>query len=128
MDLKSFVAEVDAVTQAIYESYRATPLTETPLQPRDFAEVLSFVRAVAEDLILLDDVDKAISQLRQDQERLAIVVLLTTDMISPEDHRVAVRLAHAATSHMPTILPFYAYASYLIELCNGLELVSKPPS
>lgn len=127
MRLRDFSKQIFAIEQAIHREISEHPLTTQPRAPKDWNELRSTVRRAAEDLILCADVDEAISRLRQDPEAWSAVAWLTIEApVSQDDHRLAARRAFEATIHEPTVLPFHAFCSYLIELCNGLEIA--PPS
>jgi hypothetical protein len=94
-----------------------------PRAPRDLKELRAIVRRAAEDLILCTDVNEAIRRLRQDPEAWSALAALTIEApLSRDDHRLAGRRAFEATPREPDGLPFYPFCSYLIELCNALEV------
>jgi len=81
------------------------------------------VRRAAEELMLCTDVDEAIARPRQDPEALLCVECLTNrGPIERNAYVSAARRAFEETIHEPTALPFHCFCSYLIELCNGLEI------
>ncbi len=126
MELKEFVHQVASGARALLDEYNDHPLAQSHYPPKDLRRTLSNGRRVAEEIILLTDVDEARSHLQQDPEALRDVLLLTSDFPF-EDQKLAVDSAYEAMRHEPTILPFFAYCSYLIELCNALERGLQPP-
>jgi hypothetical protein len=119
-----FSQQISEVTHAILDQLGAEPPTTMPPVPKDWPELRATVRRVAEELILCADVKEGIALLRQDQGALQGVVILTTEMIPFSARKLAIQRAYAATSHEPSVLPFHAFCSFLIELCDGLELGS----
>ena len=125
VDLKEFSDQIFAVQHAILDQLFEYPLQSQPPAPKDWPELRSIVRKLAEDLMLCADVNEAIARLRQDQATALDVVWLTNYAVSEDDSLLAIKRAHADTLHEPTILPLHAFCSYLIELCDGLELESS---
>jgi hypothetical protein len=74
-------------------------------------------------LILCNDLDQGIRRLRCQIEAWSAIKALTIEApLSRDDHRSAARRAFEATPREPNSLLLYSYCSYLLELCNGLEL------
>jgi hypothetical protein len=125
VQFSDFSREIFDIGKAIQDELAQRPLTEPQPAPQDLKELLSIVRRAAEDLMLCSDVDEAIGRLRRDPKALLAVEWLTNDAaILADDYKLAARRAYEATLHEPTALPFHAFCSYLIELCDGLELES----
>ena|SRR2546430_10107941 len=120
MQFRDFLNEISVIRQAILDEIREHPLTESTSAPGGLNEVRAIVRRAAEDLILCADVKEAIARLRQDPKALLAVEALTS-YAPDEDDMLAIRRAHAATLHDPSELPFHAFCSYLIELCDLCE-------
>jgi hypothetical protein len=127
MQFNDFEKQIFSIDQAIHRETSKRLLAVTkPSPPKDLADLRATVRRAAEDLILCADVDMAISRLRQDSESWSAVMALTIEApLSRDDHRSAARRAFEATPRGPSALPFYPYCSYLLELCNALELAES---
>jgi hypothetical protein len=125
MTFEDFASQTVSVGHAIHDQLDQFPPTRELEPPKDWNALRESVRSVAEDLILCSDADSAIRLLRQDQAKALNVAWLTNLAISEDDSLLAMKRAYAGTRHEPTILPLHAFCTYLIELCNGLELKSK---
>jgi hypothetical protein len=124
MQFCDFEAQIFSIDQAIHRKFSEHPPTRQA--PKEFEELRAIVRRAAEKLILCTDLDEAISRLRQDPEAWSALAALTTEApLSRDDHRLAGRRAFQATPREPDALPFYPFCSYLIELCNVLELAES---
>ena len=124
MQFCDFEAQIFSIDQAIHREFSEHPPTRQA--PKEFEELRAIVRRAAEELILCTDLDEAISRLRQDPEAWSALAALTTEApLSRDDHRLAGRRAFQATPREPDALPFYPFCSYLIELCNVLELAES---
>lgn len=124
MQFCDFEAQIFSIDQAIHRKFAENPPTRQA--PKEFEELRAIVRRAAEELILCTDLDEAISRLRQDPEAWSALAALTTEApLSRDDHRLAGRRAFQATPREPDALPFYPFCSYLIELCNVLELAES---
>jgi hypothetical protein len=122
MQLRDFEEQIFSIDQVIHREFSEHPPTRQPEVLKDLKELRGIVRRAAEDLILCTDVDEAISRLRQNPEASSALAALTIAApLSRDDHRLAGRRAFEATPREPDALPFYAFCSYLLELCNALE-------
>jgi len=124
VELNQFADQVFGVAEAIRKEFSERPFPEGIRVPKDWPSLRATVRNLAADLILCADVDEAIAQLRQDQSGALAAVWLTSQ-VQEQDSGLAIERAYAATAHEPTVLPLHAFCSYLIELCDGLELGSS---
>jgi len=125
MQLRDFEEQIFSVDQAIHREFSKYPPTSQPGVLKDLKQLRGMVRRVAEDLILCTDVDEAIRRLPQDPEAwLALAALTIEAPLSRHDHRLAGRRAFEATPREPGTLPF-PFCSYLLELCNALELAQS---
>ena len=124
MQFNDFEKQIFSTDQAIHREISKHPLAVTePRPPKDLADLRATVRRATEDLILWADVAVAIRRLRQDSEARSAIRALTIEApLSRDDQRSAARRAFEATPRGPSALPFYPYCSYLLELCNALEL------
>jgi hypothetical protein len=123
MQFGEFEQQIFSIDKAIHRGIPQDPPTREAPSPRDLSELGATVRRAAEDLILCTDLDEGVSRLRCDAEAWSVIKLLTIEApLSRDDHRSAARRAFEATPGDPKVLPFYPYCSYLLELCNGLEL------
>jgi hypothetical protein len=123
MHFGEFEEQVFLVDKAIHREIPQDPPTRETPAPRDLNELRATVRRAAEDLILCTDLDEGISRLRRHAEAYSAIKALTIEApLSRDDHRSAARRAFEATPGDPKALPFYPYCSYVLELCNGLEL------
>jgi hypothetical protein len=118
-----FVQQISVVENAIIDSLEANPPKSELRAPKDWPALRATVRAFAEDLILSDDVKKAIDRLKQDHATLLGVLWLTSEAIPFESRKIATKRAFAEAPVDMSTLPCYAFCSFLIELCDGLELV-----
>ena len=120
MQFCDFEEQIFSIDRAIHREISERPLTRQARAAKDLIELRLIVRRAAEDLILCADVKEAIARLRQDPKALLAVEALTS-YAPDEDDMLAIRRAHAATLHDPSELPFHAFCSYLIELCDLCE-------
>ena len=127
MQFSDFEEQIFSIDRAIhYEIPKDPPAPEIPA-PRNLTELRARLRRAAEDLILCTDVDQGIRRLRRQAEAWSAIKALTIEApLSRDDHRSAARRAFEATPGEPRSLPFYPYCSYLLELCNRLELARIP--
>jgi len=125
MQFRDFHNQIYAVISAIQDSLESHPPTQAMAAPADWKHLKSIVRNVAEDLMLSSNVDTAISKLRENQATLLAVVWLASEP-PMEDLALAERRAHESAPDDISFLPFYPFCSYLIELCDGLEIVRLP--
>ena len=126
MQFYDFEEQIFSIDRAIHGEISERPLTRQARAPMDLTELRPIVRRAAEDLILCTDVDEGIRRLRQDPEALSAVMALTVQApLSRNDHRLAGRRAFEPTPREPGALPFYPFCSYLIELCDVLELAES---
>ena len=126
MQFCDFEEQIFSIDRAIHREISERPLTRQARAAKDWIELRLIVRRAAEDLILCTDVDEGIRRLRQDPEALSAVMALTVQApLSRDDHRLAGRRAFEATPREPRALPFYPFCSYLIELCDVLELAES---
>ena len=122
MQFNEFEEQIFSIDKAIQRGLPQVPSIREAL-PRDLSELRASVRRAAEDLILCNEVDEGISRLRRDAEASSAIKVLTIEApLSRDDHRSAARRTFEATPGDAKVLPFYSYCSYLLELCNGLEL------
>jgi len=123
VEFGDFSREIFEISKAIQDELARHPLTGSQAAPQDLKQLLAIVRRAAEELMLCTDVDEAIARLRQDPEALLCVECLTNrGPIERNAYVSAARRAFEETIHEPTALPFHCFCSYLIELCNGLEI------
>src|SRR6266478_6078982 len=127
MQFGDFEEHIFSIDRAIHhEIPKDPPAPEIPA-PRNLTELRATLRRAAEDLILCTDVDQGIRRLRGQAEAWSAIKALTIEApLSRDDHRSAARRAFEATPGEPSSLPFYPYCSYLLELCNRLELARSP--
>ena len=126
MQFGDFEEQILSIDQAIHREIFKNPATIEPSSARDSNELRAIVRRAAEDLILCTDVGEGISRLRHHPEAWSGIMALTIESpLSRDDHRSAARRAFEATPREPNALPFYAYCSYLLELCSELELAEQ---
>jgi hypothetical protein len=123
MQFGEFEEQIFSIDRAIHREMPQPPvMPETPA-PKDLRELRATLRQAVEGLILCADLDQGIRRLRCQAEAWSAIKALTIEApLSRDDHRSAARRAFEATPREPNSLPFYAYCSYLLELCNGLEL------
>jgi len=121
LELREFHNQIFAVISAIQDSLESYSPTQAMRAPADWPKLRSIVRTVAEDLMLFSNVNTAISKLREDQATLLAVLWLTSEL-KIQDLILAERRAYESAPDDMSLLPFYPFCSYLIELCNGLEL------
>ena len=126
MQFCDFEEQIFSIDRAIHGEISERPLTRQARAAKDLTELRAIVRRAAEDLISCTDVDEGIRRLRQDPEALSAIMALTVQApLSRDDHRLAGRRAFEATPREPRALPFYPFCSYLIELCDVLELAES---
>jgi hypothetical protein len=125
MTFEDFADQIVLVGHAIHDQLDQFPPTRELEPPKDWNALRESVRSVTEDLILCSDVDEAIALLRRGHARELNIMWLTNLAISEDDSLLAMKRAYADMRHEPTVLPLHAFCTYLIELCNGLELKSK---
>jgi hypothetical protein len=126
MQFSDFEEQIFSIDRAIHREISERPSTRQARAPKDLTELRPILRRAAEDLILCTDVDEGIKRLREDLEALSAVLALTVEApLSRDDHRLAGRRAFEATRGQPSALPFYPFCSYLIELCDALELAES---
>ena len=126
MEYRDFYKQVFGVVSAIQESFADHPPTADVPAPEDLQALRDIVRDVAEDLMLCTDTASAITKLR-DNPTAALTVVWLTNRISDEDVILAMKMAYKGIESDAPFLPGRAFASYLIELCDGLELPKKQP-
>jgi hypothetical protein len=124
MEYRDFYKQVLGVTSAVQESFADRPLTSDVDVPEDWPALRDIVRGVAEDLMLCADTASAIAKLR-DNPTAALGVVWLTNHISDNDVIEAMKLAYKGIESDAPFLPGRAFASYLIELCDGLELQKR---
>jgi hypothetical protein len=121
MTFKDFHTQIYSVIETVLNDTESHPPSEEIPVPADFSDLLAILRGVAEDLALCVSVDTTIATLRQDRGALPAVLFLITEL--PEDVLMsAERRAYEQNRVEATILPGIAFASYLLEICNGLEI------
>lgn len=127
MDFQSFQSQAFSVVSAIEDSLVSNPpRSELGAPPADWPALRSIVRAFADELMLCPSVDRAIARLRGDQSLLLSVVWLAID-IDDASILEAMGRAYVALGDDAPGLPCRPFAAYLIELCDGLELVRLNP-
>ena len=123
MQFGEFEEQIFSIDRAIHRQISQDRPTTEASALRDLSKLRATVRRAAEDLILCSDVDHAIGRLRRNAEASAAIKALTIEApLSRDDHKSAAQRAFEATPGEPESLPFYPYCSYLVELCNALEL------
>src|SRR5690242_13902993 len=126
MQFGEFEEQIFLIDRAIHREMRKDLALPETLAPMNLNELRNTLRRAVEGLILCTDVDQGITRLRGQAEACSAIKALTIEApFSRDDHRSAARRAFEATPREPNSLPFYAYCSYLLELCNGLELAEQ---
>jgi hypothetical protein len=123
MQFGDFEEQIFSIDRAIHREMPKAPVMPEIPAPKDLTELRATLRRAVEGLILCNDLDQGVSRLRRQAEAWSAIKTLTLEApLSRDDHRSAARRAFEATPRKPNSLPFYPYCSYLLELCNGLEL------
>ena len=123
MQFGHFEEQIFSIDRAIHREMPKDPRTPETPAPKDLTELRATLRRAMESLILCSDLDQGIRRLRRQAEAWSAIKALTIEApLSRDDHRSAARRAFEATPREPNSLPLYSYCSYLLELCNGLEL------
>jgi hypothetical protein len=126
MQFDEFEQQIFSIDKAIHRKIPEDPQRQTASARTDLSALPATVRRAAEDLILCTDLDEGINRLRRHAEACSAIKALTIEApLSRDDHKAAARRAFEATAREPNSLPFYPYCSYLLELCNGLELAEQ---
>jgi hypothetical protein len=121
VDLTEFRGRVCEALIEIREVCEANPAVTQQALPSDLRELLSIVRTAASELILCSSVREAIDRLKQDRLALGAVEYVSSSGLSDDEIEAAMRLAYEKRAGDTPDLPCFAFCSYLIELCNGLE-------
>jgi hypothetical protein len=121
MDLTEFRGRVCEALIEIREVCEANPAVAQQALPSDLCELLSIVRTAASELILCSSVREAIDRLKRDRLALGAVEYVSSSGLSDDEIEAAMRLAYEKRAGDTPDLPCFAFCSYLIELCNGLE-------
>jgi len=130
MDFQEFQRQTEAAIHLVFDELQSIPAKEGVPVPQDLQSVLAIVRIFAGELMICADLNSAMSRQRQDQGALLCVVFVAT-RTADDVQKEALRRAYATMPEETTILPGAAVASFLLELCIGLENArqgSKPGS
>ena len=126
VDFREFHNRIFAALHAIVAHEESNPLTAAIPAQKDLPTLLASVRTVAEEMALCKTLETTIATLRADRAALLGTLWLTTHL-SGQDVVLAARRAYAASPQDSSALPGYPVAAFLIELCEGLGLVKRPP-